>query len=166
MADERTRSEYRFAIDVGMFQNTLPDAVNLTPDDRDSLAQLMLDAYRGSIDDEGETFDEARQAIDFYLDTCLRSHSWVAVRDGLPIGMSLVLIVEANGVHYIDPVAVARDHKQQGLGQQLVHASLASLAEAGVREVGATITDGNEPSERLFARLGATRVGAWPPEPA
>jgi len=165
MADEQTRSEYRFTIDVGQFQNDLPQAVNLAANDRDGLAQLMLDAYRGSIDDEGETFEEAGEAIDFYLGNCLAAHSWVATQDGAPIGMSLVLIVEANGLHYIDPVAVSALHKQQGLGRRLVHASLASLADAGVREVGATITDGNVPSERLFANLGANRVGPWPPEP-
>jgi L-amino acid N-acyltransferase YncA len=35
------------------------------------------------------------------------------------------------------------------------------LAASGIRVVGATITDGNVPSERLFTRLGFQRVGAW-----
>jgi L-amino acid N-acyltransferase YncA len=39
--------------------------------------------------------------------------------------------------------------------------TLATLAESGVTEVGATITDGNEPSQRLFTSLGFERVGAW-----
>jgi L-amino acid N-acyltransferase YncA len=39
--------------------------------------------------------------------------------------------------------------------------SLRSLAEAGIDEVGAVITDGNTPSERLFARFGFVRVGEW-----
>lgn len=36
-----------------------------------------------------------------------------------------------------------------------------SLAGAGVAEVGAVITDGNFPSERLFQRLGFIRLGEW-----
>jgi L-amino acid N-acyltransferase YncA len=35
-----------------------------------------------------------------------------------------------------------------------------SLADAGVREVGAAITDGNVASERLFVGLGFTRRGS------
>ena len=161
MADERTRSEYRLAIAAGQFENDLPEVTTLADHDRDGLAQLMLDAYRGSDDDEGETFDEAAEVVDFYLRTCLREHSFVLKEQATPIAMSLVL--EFNGVHYIDPVAVTATHKRDGVGRRLVQASLASLATAGVTEVGATITDGNVPSERLFARLGAERVGSWPP---
>ena len=161
MADERTRSEYRLPIAPDQFSNELVGLVNLVDDDRDGLAQLMLDAYRGSVDDEGETFEEACQAIDFSLQRCERPHSFVLKRGATPIAMSLVLNVRE--VHYIDPVAVSADHKRAGLGRQLVEASLASLADSGVHEVGATITDGNVPSEKLFTRLGARRVGPWPP---
>jgi L-amino acid N-acyltransferase YncA len=35
------------------------------------------------------------------------------------------------------------------------------LGEAGVREVGAVITDGNTASERLFQDLGFVRIGSW-----
>lgn len=71
-------------------------------------------------------------------------------------------MVEVDGVSYINLVAVATARKRAGLGRRVVEASLASLAEVGVREVGATITDGNTASETLFARLGAIRTGAWP----
>ena len=161
MADTRTRSDYRLVLVAGQYQNDLPDLVNLADEDRDGLAQLMLDAYRGSVDDEGETFDEALEAVDFSLANCLREHSFVLKEDGIPVAMSLVAVVR--GTHYIDPVAVHASHKRAGLGSRLVQASLASLAQAGVSEIGAAITDGNVPSERLFARLGALRVGPWPP---
>jgi L-amino acid N-acyltransferase YncA len=39
--------------------------------------------------------------------------------------------------------------------------SLRRLHRDGVDEVGAVITDGNLASERLFARLGFSRVGPW-----
>ena len=73
--------------------------------------------------------------------------------------MSFVVVVD--GRHYIDPVAVHPDAKRAGVGRAAVATSLGSLIAAGVTEVGATITDGNEPSERLFDSLGFERVGSW-----
>jgi len=160
MTSNRTRSEYRFSIAPGQFE-ALGAVENLHERDRDVLAQLMLDAYRGTIDDEGETMVEAGEAIDTLLRLCLREHSFVLKEDGVPIAISFVLTVD--DIHYIDPVAVTASHKRTGLGRKIVETSLASIAATGVTEMGATITDGNTPSERLFARLGATRVGPWPP---
>lgn len=161
MNQPRSRSEYRAPISSDDAHAVVTDAVAPAETDRDGLAQLMLDAYRGSIDDEGETFEDACQAVDHMLERCIRDHSFVLKRGGTPIAMSLV--IELDGIHYIDPVAVAAPHKEAGLGRRMVETSLASMAASGVTEVGATITDGNEPSERLFAGLGATRCGPWPP---
>jgi len=161
MTDGRTRSEYRFSISANQFEPLTANVEHLHPNDRDALGQLMLDAYRDTIDDEGETTTEALQAVDHLLTHCLREHSFVLKEAGKPVAMSFVLVVD--GIHYIDPVAVTATHKNAGLGRKMVETSLASIASAGVTEMGATITDGNIPSERLFAGLGAVRVGPWPP---
>jgi L-amino acid N-acyltransferase YncA len=42
-----------------------------------------------------------------------------------------------------------------------VTASLRSLHEVGVQEVGAVITDGNTASEQLLKSLGFVRVDSW-----
>ena len=61
----------------------------------------------------------------------------------------------------IDPIVVASARKRSGVGNALVRKCLRSLADAGVAEVGATITDGNVASERLFIELGFNRHGSW-----
>lgn len=156
----RTRSEYRLApIGVGRCADPV-GAIHPIDAQRDALATLMLAAYRNTIDDEGEDLDDAREAIDHYLATMLREHSFVVVGEQ-PIAFSFVVVVD--GVHYIDPVVVAPDCTQRGLGSAVVRRSVRSLADAGIAEVGATITDGNVASERLFARLGFIRLGPWPP---
>ena len=119
----------------------------------------MLDAYRGTIDDEGENIDDALAAVDPCLVGALREHSFVVSETGAVSAFSFVVVV--NDLHYIDPVVVAPDRKGAGLGREMVCLCLRSLADAGVFEVGATITDGNVPSERLFLGLGFTRRGAW-----
>ncbi len=127
--------------------------------DRDALAALLLDGYRSTIDDEGEDLDDAYIAIDQYLDRIERRHSFVVFEQDIVVAFSFVVVV--NEIHYIDPVVVAPARKQRGLARSTVQLCLASLAAVGVAEVGATITDGNIASERLFAGLGFGRCGRW-----
>ena len=127
--------------------------------DREALAVLLLDAYRGTVDDEGESESEALDAVDHYLSVCRRPYSRLVVRDGSIIAMSLVVVVKER--HYIDPVTTAAAFKGMGFAGAVVSHSVELLAADGVAEVGAVITDGNVPSERLFTSLGFSRVGAW-----
>jgi hypothetical protein len=155
----RTRSEYRLSpIRVTATSAPLP---TVQPDEqqRDRLAALMLDAYRDTIDDEGESLQDALGAIDYYLASIVRPHSHVMLDGSDPVAFAFVVVV--NDVHYIDPVVVASARKRLGAGDALVRRCLRSLADAGVSEVGATITDGNVASERLFTKLGFTRRGSW-----
>jgi L-amino acid N-acyltransferase YncA len=75
--------------------------------------------------------------------------------------VAFAFVVVVNDVHYIDPVVVAAARKRLGLGDALARRCLGSLADAGIPEVGATITDGNVASERLFIGLGFHRHGPW-----
>ncbi len=155
----RTRSEYRLSpVDVE------PPSVErvtrrVVDTDREGLAALMLDAYRGTIDDEGEDFDDALAAVDRYLASMEHEHSIVVTERDRVVAMAFVAVVD--GVHYVDPIVVASDRKRTGLGRDAVRMLLDSLANAGVTEVGATITDGNTASERLFVGLGFSRRGPW-----
>ena len=124
-----------------------------------ALAALLLDAYRGTIDDDGEDDSDARQAIDGYLRKIDRSCSVVLSEGEQPVAMSFVVVV--GDVHYIDPVATGSAHKGRGHGSAAVRESLRLLRVSGVTEVGAVVTDGNVASERLFDKLGFVRIGAW-----
>ncbi|MDP2293294.1 MAG: GNAT family N-acetyltransferase [Actinomycetota bacterium] len=160
-ATSRTRSEYRLddSSAVRPRAAAIGSVRSVGRDDREALAALMLAAYRGTIDDEGEGDAEALEAIDHYFATMEWQHSVVCEHDDRLVAMSFVVVVD--GRHYIDPVATAASHKGQGLGTAIVTVSLRSLADAGITEVGATITDGNTASERLFTGLGFVRVGTW-----
>jgi hypothetical protein len=162
---ERLRSEYRLTqladIDLSGIP-VRPDSLvvrHVDREDHEALSHLMIDAYKGSVDDEGESIEDARAAIDHYFETIVWPHSFVIADSDLPVAMSMVVIVD--GVHYIDPVATTATRKGLGHGRIAVATSLRSLAASGITEVGAVITDGNTPSERLFTRLGFVRVGGW-----
>jgi acetyltransferase (GNAT) family protein len=162
---ERLRSEYRLRhlAEVewsGLVMVLGSSAVrHVDRTDHEALAYLMLDAYLGSVDDEGEDIDDARGAISQYFERIVWPHSYVITNGAQPLAMSMVVVVD--GVHYIDPVATAAAHKRNGHGRAAVAMSLQSLAAAGVDEVGAVITDGNTSSEHLFGRFDFVRVGEW-----
>lgn len=155
----RTRSEYRMSpLQLAPTRTSLA-ARHPVDADRDALASLLLDGYRNTIDDEGEDLEDAYTAIDHYLARIERSHSYVVHERDDVIAFSFVVVV--NGTHYVDPVVVAPQRKRHGLGRASVQLCLGSLAAAGISDVGATITDGNVASERLFTGLGFDRRGEW-----
>lgn len=159
----RTRSEYRR---TGWRPPAIPIPSTRPPtdDDRGAIADLLLDAYRGTIDDEGETDDDALAAADHSLATIDRDAS-VVLTDGERI-VALSFVITLDGRPYIDPVVTTAARKGRGLGSSAVAASLQRLHDRGLDEVGAVITDGNTPSERLFSALGFERTGPWPRLPS
>lgn len=157
----RSRSEYlRVHDDEATVDIPSDRGIRLANEaDRDALADLLQDAYRGTIDDEGEGVTEARQAVDDWLEHRNADCSVVIEEGDRIVAMSFVVMVR--GRAYIDPVATASAWKRNGVGRRAVSASLQRLHDAGVYEVGATITDGNVASEQLFAALGFVRLGPW-----
>lgn len=155
----RTRSEYRLAPITERQPTTERVTRRVLTSDRTALADLMLDSYQGTIDDEGEDIDDALVAVDEALAHAVPAHSFVVLEHDRIVAMAFVTIVE--GVHYVDPIVVASDRKRTGLGRDAVQLLLNSLSTAGVAEVGATITDGNVASEGLFRHLGFTRRARW-----
>lgn len=129
--------------------------------DRDAMAQLLLDAYRGTVDDEGETFEEALEAVDSLLGWSVPEHSWMLQRNDSLAAVCLTAIVEE--LPTINLIAVSPQHKRQGLARRIATKVLRDLDDGQTTEVQLAITDGNTASEQLFAGLGAKRVGPWPP---
>ena len=155
----RARSEYRMSPIVVAPTHRSLEMRHPVVADRDVLAALLLDAYRNTIDDEGEDIDDAYTAIDQYLARIERPYSFVAFEQDIVVAFSFVVVL--NQIHYVDPVVVAPPSKRRGLGRETVQVCLGSLAAAGITEVGAAITDGNIASERLFVGLGFSRHGAY-----
>lgn len=128
----------------------------IVPADAEALAELLLEAYRGTIDYEGEEIDEAREAIaEYFSDAPRLDSSMIAVVDGT--AASAVLVMSLDGGPFISYVISHPGHKRTGLANRVVTAACRRLVEAGEDEVRFFITDGNIASEALFAGLGAVR---------
>jgi hypothetical protein len=130
---------------------------NVSADDTEALAHLMLEAYRGTIDYEGEDIGDARDEVSsFFGGEPDLEHSLVAEVGGTIA--SAVLVSTYEGSPFISYVMTLPEFKNQRWGRRVVAAALAGLAGAGHREVGFYITDGNLASEALFRSLGAQKV--------
>ncbi len=151
----------RYEIDLTTIEVSPPRSPalrRLGPADRDQLAALMLDAYAGTIDDEGETLADAEAEVDQWLaDTPMLDHSFGAVIDDDLV--AAVLVMELDQQPFVAIVMTAADRKGAGWGRAVVGSALAALQRDGHRRVALVITRGNTPSERLFTGLGAVTVG-------
>jgi hypothetical protein len=76
---------------------------------------MILDAYRGTVDDEGEAYEKALTAVNDWLSRLESPHSVVLEHDGQLVAVSF--IVNVAGREYIDPVATVSRRKREGLGK-------------------------------------------------
>lgn len=137
---------------------------NPEPEDRQLLAALMLDSYSGTIDDDGGIMEDAVTEVDNYLrgeyGTPLLHTSQLALTpEGT--GVASVLITRWGRAN-LPLVAFVMTHpvwQRKGVGGLLLHRSLTALKEAGESAARAVITDGNVPSERLFAGAAFKKIG-------
>jgi RimJ/RimL family protein N-acetyltransferase len=140
----------------------VPAAIELRPPgpaDARPLAELMIEAYRGTIDYDDETVEDALGEIDAYLagrrgGRPLLDASRLAFAGRQLVGACLVAFWDERQQPLIAYVMTDGTWKGQGVGRALLAAGLDGVREAGYRQVWAVITAGNEPSERLFAAFG------------
>jgi predicted N-acetyltransferase YhbS len=150
---------------TGLVAHETPDAVVwrvATRQDIDALGELMLNAYRGTLDDEGESLEQARDEVRRLFDRSFgpaeAAACTIGERDGEPVCASLCCLWDGGGHVSAGPliayVVTAPAHQGHRLGAAAVWRSLRTLAQAGHEQIYAVISDGNHPSEATFRRLG------------
>lgn len=123
------------------------------------LAELMLDAYRGTIDYDGESIDEAESEVsDYFASSPIAEASYVATVDGAIAGAILVSTWQQEPL--ISYVMTRPEYKNQGLGTLLLSEAMRTLRNSGNERVHAFITDGNTASVALFRGAGARLLDA------
>ncbi len=129
-----------------------------TPEDRLELATLMMDAYVGTIDYEGETYEQAIEEVDGAFEhEALLDESRIAEGDGTIHSAVLVSLVDGDA--FIGYVMTRADDKNAGLATALLDLSAEAIWAAGYAQIRAFIAEGNTPSEKVFTRAGFTVVG-------
>jgi hypothetical protein len=154
---DRARHRYLIDLDGWIISGTDPARGEIRPpalDDADGLAQLMLDAYVGTIDYDGENLADARAEIDEYFSEAPMLDCSRVVEIGGELAAA-TLVSHWEGAPLIAYVMTRSLRKGQGLARVVLVSALDCLARTADRQVNAFITEGNTASERLFASLGA-----------
>ena len=168
MSAIKLRHEYRLELAVANPRMDLQAPVGMSvravsPGDTLSLAELMLDAYRNTIDYEGEGIAEAVAEVEGHFSRAAKypaisQHSLVlGCRDSIACAC-LLEFWEKRNVPLVGYVMCRSVNKRQGLATFALHQAIGRLKSAGYPELRAIITEGNAPSESLFARAEFERI--------
>ncbi|MDF1798678.1 MAG: GNAT family N-acetyltransferase [Planctomycetota bacterium] len=127
-----------------------------TLQDQAALGELMLDAYKGTVDYEGESLEEAREEVLRLMQgaygTFLGEHSRLAWEEGSLVSAALVTLFEGRPLLAFS-MTRARC-KRRGLARSLITASALSLQAAGHLGLDLWVTDANTPAVTLYRAMG------------
>ena len=135
------------------------------PADLLPLAELMLEAFRDTIDYEGERLAEAIEEVQRYLsptseDPALLGHSVLVCTGARLCCACLVMKWHRRQCPSIGYVMCHPAWKRRSLASLALAESLRRLRKAGFSQVRAVITEGNVASERLFSSAGFARLAS------
>jgi len=127
-----------------------------------TLARLMLEAYRGTIDDEGEDLAGAESEVTSFFesraDAPIPEASIVGEDRAQMVTACLVAWWSETEAPLIAYLVTHPSRQRQGLGSRLLEHGMRRLIELGHEEAWAVITEGNTASEKAFQRHGFVRV--------
>jgi ribosomal protein S18 acetylase RimI-like enzyme len=125
------------------------------------LARLFYEGYRGAIDYEGETLEDAREAAQRFLNNrhwdLLVDSSFVVEGDAEPAALAL-MSREGDGTVWLMEVVVHPRYRGRGYSRTLIQAAMNACAEKGIAEMHLMVTLGNVPAEGLYRRMGFADV--------
>ncbi|MFO0836697.1 MAG: GNAT family N-acetyltransferase [Phycisphaerales bacterium] len=131
-------------------------ARKVTHADAEALSHLMLEAYRGTIDDGGETLDDARAEVRKTLDGGYGAFDFDAselIERDLRV-VAGTIVTHYQGLPMIAFSLTLPEWRRQGLARAGLRRAMQRLAQAGHQRVQLAVTSGNTPAERLYESLG------------
>jgi ribosomal protein S18 acetylase RimI-like enzyme len=154
-------SKKRIVMEMALTPRSLspdPGSRAVRPDDKEALAILLFAAYRGTIDDEGDSFADALEEIEKtqrgdygrFLPEC----SFV-MEDGEYIASAcLVSFFEPHDAPLVVFLMTRPEAKRRGLARSLLERSMDALRNRGHSRLTLVVTDGNDPALNLYRSLG------------
>jgi GNAT superfamily N-acetyltransferase len=150
------------ALDLRQAVSTEHDLVVARPlveSDAPDLATLMLAAFRGTVDDEGEDIVQAREEVRRTFAGAYGQMMWnssFVVDDDLagPALLSASVVTFWQGSPLLSFSVTHTRAVRTGLAMALIGQSARALAAQGHARLHLFVTRGNAPAERLYEKLG------------
>ncbi len=125
-----------------------------------ALAELLFEAYLGTVDQEEESPAEAlveiRKTLDGVYGDFLPAYSRLVEREGRPV--SALLVTRYRNSPFLAFAFTSPAWKRQGLARACLINTLHDLFQAGEESLDLAVTRANIPAVQLYASLGFTRV--------
>jgi len=126
--------------------------------DREGLAILLYSSFRETVDDEGETYEDARAEVDALFagryGTFLADRSF-ALEDGEFLASACLVTWFVPHAAPLVVFSMTRpEYRRLGMARSLLLQSAHSLRAHGDDRLTLIITEGNTPAEKLYASLG------------
>jgi GNAT superfamily N-acetyltransferase len=130
----------------------------ISNDDAESLGYLMLEAFRGTIDYEGETLTESIAEITDtlngkygpFLDRC----SFLIEKDGAVVSAVIVTFYEEMMLPLLAFAMTHPDFRNQDMSSHLIKRSINALLDEGYDEAYLVVTEGNGPAVHMAEKIG------------
>lgn len=151
----RMKLQYRLTLPIQSSQGS-DTFKSASAEMKDALAELMLDAYIGTVDYEGEGLQEAKEEIGNLLGgvygTFLADHSYALWDKNVLVSATLVTLMKERPLLAFS--MTRSDFKRHGYARRLITATANSLWESGYSSLDLWVTDSNEPAIKLYEELG------------
>ncbi len=131
-------------------------ARQLQASDAEALGRLLHDAYKGTVDDDGQTFEQAVQEVKETFFGRYGAMIWTASHVVLDGGTIVCCSVVTNYQHnpLIAFAATLPEYQGKGLCTQVMTESIRALARMGRPLVKLVVTEKNERALSLYHHLG------------
>ncbi len=128
----------------------------ITAEDTEALAKLMLAAYQGTIDYDGETLEDARRevkgAFQGKVGTFQELSSFAIEEEGRFLSAIIITLWQERPL-----VAYSMTHpefKNRGMATFLLKSAINALLTFNYKELYLMVTDGNEPAQHIYEKVG------------
>jgi GNAT superfamily N-acetyltransferase len=163
----KDRKRLRLVLDIGSAPGPTGLACRAAAQsDQKALAELMLDAYRGTVDYDGESLDDALSEIRHTLSGSygrfLSECSFVFDGEAGLSSACLVTLLNEGKPDETPLLAFAMTRKldqRRGLSSALILRSVAVLSGLGYSRLSLAVTADNTPARRLYEKLGFRHRG-------
>ena len=126
------------------------------------MAELLYQAFHGSLDDRGETLEdwelEITNVVTGGYGPFMKEHSFIYQENGVFQGVVMTGLFR--NVPLILYAAVAPDFRRQGKAGMLLNQVMRSFEATAYQEVFLVVKESNEPAKALYEQLGFKEKGS------